>query len=271
MSVRDTSRARIAELVRSADPLPPSGDLPRELSAALSRTRKAVAAERAARSTAVAAVGAARSTAVAAVGAARIAPVRGPGADDARMRGPIGAFIQQRAPWGVVHIAAGDAGIVSIELASETADFIYAVSRRLGGPVVPDSTDVPEPWRRTLATAARELDEYFAGTRRSFDLPVDLRGVSAWDRLVLGGARRLGYGEITSYGGLAKAIGRPRAARAVGGALGRNPIPVVIPCHRIVAGDGTIGGYGGGGPRSRALMLGVKRSLLAIEGVTVGR
>jgi methylated-DNA-[protein]-cysteine S-methyltransferase len=128
---------------------------------------------------------------------------------------------------------------------------------------------VPPPWRALLDRTVAELDEYFAGRRATFDLPVDLAGVSDWDRAVLGGAARLRYGEVTSYGRLARMIGRPGAARAVGGALGRNPVPIVIPCHRILAGDGSIGGYGGGWTGTREEMLGIKRSLLAREGVRI--
>ena len=182
---------------------------------------------------------------------------------------PVAAFIRHPAPWGILHVAAGEHGILAIELASETGDFVDDLARRLGGAVVPDGPGLPGPWRDALATASRELDEYFAGRRTAFDVPVDLAGVSAWDRLVLDGARRLSYGEVTSYGGLARAIGRPRAARAVGGALGRNPVPLMIPCHRIVAGDGTLGGYGGGGRGARERLLAVKRSLLALEGARV--
>ena len=179
---------------------------------------------------------------------------------------PVAAFIRHPAPWGILHVAAGERGILAIELAAETGDFIDDLTRRLGGTVVPDGPGLPGPWRDALATASRELDEYFAGRRTAFDVPVDLADVSAWDRLVLDGARRLTYGEVTSYGGLARAIGRPRSARAVGGALGRNPVPLMVPCHRVVAGDGTLGGYGGGGRGARARLLAVKRSLLALEG-----
>ena len=88
--------------------------------------------------------------------------------------------------------------------------------------------------------------------------------LDSWDRRVLEGARTLRRGEVTSYGRLARRVGAPGAARAVGAALGRNPYWLLIPCHRVVAGDGSIGGYGGG-PDA----LDVKRDLLALEGVSV--
>ena len=256
MSARPATRtddAAVERLLRAGDPLPEAPSLDGELALAIPRTRAAVAAS-----------GAGRRT-------ADEARARGAAAGRARAgdAGPVAAFVRHPAPWGVLHLAAGDRGILAIELASETGDFLDDLGRRLGGPVVPDGPGLPGAWRGALAAAERELDEYFAGRRTTFDVPVDLAGVSAWDRLVLDGARRLSYGEVTSYGALARAIGRPRAARAVGGALGRNPVPLMIPCHRIVAGDGTLGGYGGGGRGARARLLDVKRSLLALEGVRV--
>ncbi len=94
---------------------------------------------------------------------------------------------------------------------------------------------------------------------------MDLR-VSDWDRLVLTGAARLQYGETASYGELARLIGRPGAAQAVGGAMGRNPIALMIPCHRVIGAGGTIGGYGGSSYADRQAALAIKRRLLAIEG-----
>jgi methylated-DNA-[protein]-cysteine S-methyltransferase len=178
------------------------------------------------------------------------------------------AFTTCPAPWGMLHVATGAAGILAVDLGSETPPFADNLSRRLHGPVLPaEDGDVPESWRRTLASAADEIGEYLAGRRISFDVTIDLR-VSEWDRLVLGGARQLGYGETVGYGELARRIGRPGAAQAVGGAMGRNPIPILIPCHRVIAGDGTLGGYGGFTYADRLAALDVKRRLLAIEGVT---
>ncbi len=100
-------------------------------------------------------------------------------------------------------------------------------------------------------------------------IEVDLADRPAWDRAVLGAVRDLAFGETASYGDIARRIGAPRAARAVGGALGRNPITLLIPCHRVIAADGTIGGYGGDGWGDRDERLGLKRALLLREGVTV--
>jgi len=107
----------------------------------------------------------------------------------------------------------------------------------------------------------RELDEYFEGRRRDFDLEVDLSPLPAFQRDVLEELVRVPYGNVDTYGGLAGRIGRPRAARAVGGALNRNPIPIVVPCHRIVGASGNLVGYAGGLERKRAL-LGLEGAIL---------
>lgn len=110
---------------------------------------------------------------------------------------------------------------------------------------------------------AAELDEYFAGRRHRFTVPVDLGSVTAtFRRRVLETLRRdVGYGETVSYGELAVMAGRPGAARAVGSTMATNPVPLLVPCHRVLAAGGAIGGYGAG--------LGTKRALLALEGVEV--
>ena len=112
--------------------------------------------------------------------------------------------------------------------------------------------------RIPLDDARRELDEYFGGRRRSFDLPLDLR-VGGFYADVLGELARVPYGQTDTYGHLAAKVGRPKAARAVGTVMNRNPIPIVLPCHRILGANGSLTGYGGG--------LDVKRALLELEGV----
>lgn len=182
------------------------------------------------------------------------------------MTTPIAAFTTCPAPWGMLHVAATAAGIVAVDLGSETPDFVDGLTWRLHGRVLPaEDGEVPAEWRSTLDAATRQIGEWFAVKRQSFHVPIDLR-VSDWDRLVLGGAAQLQYGETTSYGELARRIGRPGAARAVGGAMGRNPVPILIPCHRVVAADGTLGGYGGSTYADRQAALAIKRQLLRIEG-----
>jgi methylated-DNA-[protein]-cysteine S-methyltransferase len=165
-------------------------------------------------------------------------------------------------------VAATAAGIVALHLDTETADFVDGLSRRLRGQVLPaEDGQVPAEWRATLAEAARQIGEYFGGKRRVFELPIDLL-VSDWDRRVLTGVAGVGYGETISYGELARRIGHPGANQAVGGAMSRNPIGLVIPCHRVVA-TGGLGGYGGSSYADRQAALAVKRRLLAIEGTVV--
>jgi methylated-DNA-[protein]-cysteine S-methyltransferase len=122
-----------------------------------------------------------------------------------------------------------------------------------GGEPLDDAGRAPD----LFAAAARQLDEYFAGERRRFELDLDLAGTpfqrGVWWRLLA-----IPYGETISYGALARELGHPDAVRAVGAAVGRTPVPIVIPCHRVVAGDGALTGYRGGLER--------KRALLALEG-----
>ena len=115
----------------------------------------------------------------------------------------------------------------------------------------------PRVLRIPLDAVRRELDEYFAGRRESFDLPLDLR-VAPFHEEVLRELARVPYGRTETYGGLAKKVGRPRAARAVGTVMHSNPIPIVLPCHRIVGANGSLTGYAGG--------LDIKRRLLELEG-----
>ena len=126
---------------------------------------------------------------------------------------------------------------------------------------------VPAEWRTVLCEATRQIGEFLAGTRRVMTVPIDLR-VSEWDRLVLTGAARLQFGETASYGELARRVGWPGAAQAVGGAMSRNPVPILIPCHRVIAAGRRIGGYGGSNYADRLAALDIKRRLLALEGST---
>ncbi len=126
---------------------------------------------------------------------------------------------------------------------------LYMQKGRTRATVRPEWTRADAPFR-----AVREqLDEYFAGTRTSFELPLELEGTS-FQRLVWRALQEIPYGETTSYGELARRIGRPSASRAVGAANGSNPISVVVPCHRVIGSDGTLTGYGGGIERKRYLL-----------------
>jgi methylated-DNA-[protein]-cysteine S-methyltransferase len=107
---------------------------------------------------------------------------------------------------------------------------------------------------RELDPVRRELDEYFEGRRRDFDLPIDLRGREGFSRDILERLAKVPYGEVTTYKSLAVEAGNPRAARAVGTIMNRNPIPIVLPCHRVVGSNGSLVGYGGGLARKRLLL-----------------
>ncbi len=107
---------------------------------------------------------------------------------------------------------------------------------------------------RELDSVRRELDEYFEGRRRDFDLPLDLRGREGFSRDILERLAKVPYGEVTTYKSLAVEAGNPRAARAVGTIMNRNPIPIVLPCHRVVGSNGSLVGYGGGLERKRLLL-----------------
>lgn len=122
--------------------------------------------------------------------------------------------------------------------------------------------DPPEIWPPILRSAVQQLEEYFAKERTSFDLPLDFAGVgSGFQRDVYDRLLEIGYGHVASYGQVARDIGKPDMARAVGQAVGANPIPIVVPCHRVVGSDGALTGFGGG--------LAAKVSLLKLEGIDV--
>jgi methylated-DNA-[protein]-cysteine S-methyltransferase len=151
-------------------------------------------------------------------------------------------------PVGELFVAATDRGLCRISYTVEGQD--EAVARIFGARVL----------RSPLDRVRRELDEYFAGSRRIFDLPLDLR-VPPFHEAVLAELARVPYGRTDTYGHLASLVGRPRAARAVGTVMNRNPIPIVLPCHRILGANGSLTGYGGG--------LDAKRRLLELEGATL--
>jgi len=123
----------------------------------------------------------------------------------------------------------------------------------------PDATESMTPFK-TIRTL---LDRYLQGREVDFDVEVDISRLGSFTRKVLNELRKIPYGETRSYGWLAKKVGKPGAARAVGQALKRNPIPIIIPCHRIIRDDGTIGGFSMG--------VNIKERLLALEGVKIGK
>ena len=165
-------------------------------------------------------------------------------------------------------MAVTDGGVAAVSWLGPIDDVRAWLVRRHGATPL-GRGDLPDddPRRRLLDRTVVALERWIAGEPEPFDLPLDLAGLSAWDRAVLDGVRRIQWGHTESYGGVARMIGRPGAARAVGGAVGRNPIGVIIPCHRVIAGDGTLGGYGGDAWGSHRERQELKRALLRVEGV----
>jgi len=160
------------------------------------------------------------------------------------------AYRTLETPLGTLLLAATPAGLVRVAFASEDHD---AVLGALADRVSPRVLRAP----RRLDTVAHELDAYFGRRRRSFDVPLDLQLAHGFRRDVLGQLRRISYGTTASYATVAAAAGKPRAVRAVGTACATNPLPIVVPCHRVVRSDGALGGYLGG--------VAAKQALLALE------
>jgi methylated-DNA-[protein]-cysteine S-methyltransferase len=156
-------------------------------------------------------------------------------------------------PLGDLLIAVTPRGLARVAFGSEERDRVVEQLAALVSPRILESERATGAWRR-------ELDEYFAGGRQRFDLPVDRRLIRGIARDVLTATARIPFGGTSTYGDIAQKIGHPSAARAVGNALGSNPIPVVIPCHRVVRSGGALGGYGGGVDR-KEFLLGLEGSL----------
>jgi O-6-methylguanine DNA methyltransferase len=125
--------------------------------------------------------------------------------------------------------------------------------------------------RRMVERARVELGEYLAGARAFFTVPVDLAGLGGFQRRVLEATARIPFGEVRSYAWVARQIGHPRAVRAVGTALGRNPVALIVPCHRVLRSDGTVGEYGLGGGAVKSRLLAIERRTPALEGSTSTR
>jgi methylated-DNA-[protein]-cysteine S-methyltransferase len=160
----------------------------------------------------------------------------------ARLDSPVGTLVLASTPHGLARLAYVDDGqeeAVMEDIAARLSPRMLSAPRRLDAP-------------------RRELDEYFAGHRRGFDLALDLSLLSDFTRRVLGATAAIPYGEVATYREVATAAGSPRGFRAAGNALGSNPLPIVLPCHRVLHSGGGLGGYTGGLER--------KRTLLTIEG-----
>jgi methylated-DNA-[protein]-cysteine S-methyltransferase len=175
------------------------------------------------------------------------------------------------APWGPIRLAATSRGLAALDQLVTAEAFAEHLERRFGdAPVDLAGAAADAPAARQLRLALDALRAFLDGDLAALErVPVDLEDRAGWDRLVLGAVRGIPPGSTASYGEVARMIGKPGAARAVGGAVGRNPVGLVIPCHRVIAGDGSIGGYGGGWWGGRQAGLELKQALLAREGVNV--
>jgi len=153
-------------------------------------------------------------------------------------------------PVGPLLVGVTDHGLCRISYDADAEHHLESLAKQFGPRVLRS----PKP----IEHVRRELDEYFEGRRRHFELATDIRGLSAYNQKVLAELAHVEYGHTTTYGALAALAGNPRAARAVGTIMNRNPIPIVLPCHRVVGVSGSLTGYAGGLDR--------KEQLLRLEG-----
>ena len=153
-------------------------------------------------------------------------------------------------PLGPLWVAIGPKGVLAIHYGAEPSTIeLGRIVRTYGPGVLPDA--------KRADPVARELDQYFAGKRRRFDVAVDLSPLTRFQRRILAATAAVPFGDVSTYAKVAARAGSAKGSRAAGQALGANPIPIVVPCHRILASDGSLGGYAGG--------LDAKRRLLSLE------
>ena len=157
----------------------------------------------------------------------------------AHMDSPIGDLLLASTPKGLVRVSFFGHDETLADLAERISPRILESPAELDG-------------------VRRQLDEYFVGRRQRFEIPIDWTLVGEWGRKILGACASIPFGEVRTYGEMAAAAGRPKASRAAGTALGHNPVPVVVPCHRVLRAGGAMGGYTGG--------LHIKEHLLRLEG-----
>ena len=156
---------------------------------------------------------------------------------------------------GPLFVAVNDRGVVALDFGLSEQAFVARVTQRVKATLI-RSDDA-------AAEALRQVQEYLGGKRTRFDLRLDMSTMSEFQRRVLNIALKIPRGKVLTYGDVAKAIGKPQSSRAVGQALGHNPVPIVIPCHRVLGSDGSLHGYSGGGG------IQTKAWLLRLEGASV--
>ncbi len=159
-----------------------------------------------------------------------------------------------RTPVGPVYVATSARGVIAVSFGPTERAFLDRVRKETGA--------LAARAPKKNASAIRQMREYLAGKRAAFDLPLDLGLLTEFRRRVLLAALKIPRGQIVTYAEIARRIGQPKAARAVGQALGSNPIPIVIPCHRVLASDGSLGGYSGGkGVKTKVRLLKLEGAL----------
>jgi len=166
------------------------------------------------------------------------------------------SYTSADSPFGTLLLASTRLGLVRLAFPEEDVD---SVLDGIAGRISPRIVETPAP----LDPVCRELEEYFSGSRHEFALKLDWALIAGFGRRVLRVTSEIPYGGVLSYGEVAAEAGSPRGSRAAGNALGSNPIPIVIPCHRVLRTGGALGGYGGGVER--------KRWLLELEGARATR
>ena len=167
-----------------------------------------------------------------------------------REAGALRYAIMDDTPVGILGLSAGEAGLNHVDFVKDEDAFVERLLAEFGDRPVMRST--------ALDRARRELERYFRGRHLAFDLEVDLSALSSFDRKVLEVTARIPPGKVATYAQVAAKAGNPRASRAAGNALHKNPVAIIVPCHRVLRSDGSLGGYGGGLP--------VKEWLLRHEG-----
>jgi methylated-DNA-[protein]-cysteine S-methyltransferase len=158
-------------------------------------------------------------------------------------------------PFGDLLIAVSDRGVIALKFGGDEEKFSEMLEREHKAEVRRDA--------RRVANVLHQLSEYFNGSRNKFEIAYDLGGLTPFQRRVLEAVQQIPMGSYVTYLELARRIGKPKAARAVGQALGHNPIPILIPCHRVIATDGSLGGYSGPGG------VQMKSELLQLEGAVL--
>ena len=162
--------------------------------------------------------------------------------------------------WGWLGLAATSKGVAAVVLPKPSRRAVERDLTGRGGSRTAPTPRTPERGGNHIQAARTAIEAYLSGKARTFDLSLDLDGQTPFRKKVWQALQAIPYGRVRSYGWVARKIGKPGAARAVGAACGANPVPLLVPCHRVVAGDGSLGGFSGGLPN--------KKRLLKLEGIS---